>query len=157
LFLKRQEEVAAIWCHLVTHEIITLKNVVYEMLFGTHSRRMNELIREHLKPLVDTTTGMIKPIARAVMGADGFERVRESVGEKAIELSPEPFADEDFLEERAAVIEYWLTKRMRQLPPEEFQDLLRPCFKEDEWKLLVMGAVLGLLAGVAQLFLVFGT
>jgi hypothetical protein len=45
---------------------------------------------------------------------------------------------------------------MVQLPPDEFQDLLRPCFQEDEWKLILLGGVLGLLAGLAQLIFVFG-
>ena len=35
-------------------------------------------------------------------------------------------------------------------------DLLRPCFKEDEMKLILVGAALGCMAGFAQLFLVFG-
>jgi len=44
---------------------------------------------------------------------------------------------------------------MENLPPAEFQDLLRPCFEEDELKLILTGAVLGLAAGFAQLVLVF--
>jgi hypothetical protein len=45
---------------------------------------------------------------------------------------------------------------MESLPPEDFQDLLRPCFQEDEMKLILTGAVLGFLAGIAQLVFVFG-
>jgi hypothetical protein len=45
---------------------------------------------------------------------------------------------------------------MESLPPDQFQDLLRPCFQEDEMKLILVGAALGFLAGLAQLFLVFG-
>ncbi len=155
LFLKRQDEVAAIWCHLVTREIVTIRNVVHEMLTGPRSATLHELIRAHLRPLVDNAVGVVGPLARAVVGADGFARIKESVGEKALALSVEPFEDAAFVEERATVIEYWLTRRMRQLPPEEFQDLLRPCFKEDEWKLLLLGGVLGLLAGLAQLLLLW--
>ena len=44
---------------------------------------------------------------------------------------------------------------MERLSPEQFQDLLRPCFQEDEMKLILAGAVLGLLAGVAQIVFVF--
>ena len=36
-----------------------------------------------------------------------------------------------------------------------FQDLLRPCFKEDEWILIALGAALGALAGLAQALFVF--
>jgi len=41
------------------------------------------------------------------------------------------------------------------MPPEEFQELLRPCFKEDEWILIALGAVLGMVAGIAQIWFVF--
>ena len=64
--------------------------------------------------------------------------------------------DRGFNEERAEVLGELLRERMADLPPEEFQDLLRPCFQEDEWKLILMGGVLGLLAGLAQLVFVFG-
>jgi hypothetical protein len=44
---------------------------------------------------------------------------------------------------------------MSNLSPEEFQGFLRPVFQEDEWKLILVGAVLGVLAGVLQLLLLF--
>ena len=54
------------------------------------------------------------------------------------------------------VAEKMLGERMADLPSREFQDLLRPCFQEDEIKLIVVGGVLGFLAGFAQLVFVFG-
>jgi hypothetical protein len=54
------------------------------------------------------------------------------------------------------VVERLLRERMEAMPPAQFQDLLRPCFQEDEWKLILLGAVLGFGAGLAQLVLVFG-
>ena len=54
------------------------------------------------------------------------------------------------------MVERLLRERMEELPSEDFQNLLRPCFQEDELKLILVGAVLGGLAGTAQLFLVFG-
>ena len=45
---------------------------------------------------------------------------------------------------------------MIALSSEEFQDLLRPCFQEDEIKLILVGAFLGMTAGFCQLVFVFG-
>ncbi len=156
LFLKRQEEVAGIWCHLVTREIITVQHVVTELLNGPRSHLTHDLIRDEIEPLVHDAVGKLEPLAKIMVGADAFEHLKEAVGDKALEISADPFEDPELNEERAEVIEDWLRERMVQLPPEEFQDLLRPCFKEDEWKLVGLGALLGLLAGVAQLFVVFG-
>jgi hypothetical protein len=49
-----------------------------------------------------------------------------------------------------------MEERMKKLPSEDFQNLLRPCFQEDEVKLIAIGGVLGALAGVGQLVFVFG-
>ena len=49
-----------------------------------------------------------------------------------------------------------MVERMIALSSEEFQDLLRPCFQEDEIKLILVGAFLGFAAGICQLVFVFG-
>ncbi len=78
------------------------------------------------------------------------------VGEKSIAVSTEPFDDWHFNQERAEIVERLLRERMEELPSDQFQDLLRPCFQEDELLLILVGAALGFLAGLGQLFLVFG-
>ncbi|WP_421711006.1 hypothetical protein [Alcanivorax sp.] len=49
-----------------------------------------------------------------------------------------------------------MAERMQALSSEEFQDLLRPAFQEDEWILIVVGGFLGAMAGVGQLLFMFG-
>ena len=39
---------------------------------------------------------------------------------------------------------------MRELTTEEFENLLRPAFQQDEWILITTGAVLGCLVGELQ-------
>ena len=95
-------------------------------------------------------------MAGVAVGEDALGSIRESVGEKAVSVSTDPFDHWPFNRERSAVIETMLRERMESMPPDQFQDLLRPCFQEDEFKLILTGAVLGFLAGVAQLVFVFG-
>jgi len=42
-------------------------------------------------------------------------------------------------------------ERMSAMPPEEFENLLHPVFKEDEWILILLGGVLGALVGLGQI------
>jgi uncharacterized membrane protein YheB (UPF0754 family) len=156
LFLKRQSEVAAVWCGLVTREIVTIRQIIEAMLYGPRSETTQALIRHHLRPVADEALGALRSAARLTVGSKRLEGIRESVGDKALEVSIEPFKNWGFIEDRASVLETLLNERMASLPPEEFQDLLRPCFQEDEWKLILMGGVLGFLAGTVQLILVFG-
>lgn len=46
--------------------------------------------------------------------------------------------------------------KMIGLSPPDFVAFLRPVFQEDELKLILVGAVLGMAAGFAQLYFVFG-
>jgi hypothetical protein len=45
---------------------------------------------------------------------------------------------------------------MKALGPEEFQDILRPAFREEELQLMLVGGVLGLLAGAIQFLILNG-
>jgi uncharacterized membrane protein YheB (UPF0754 family) len=155
LFLRRQREVAAVWCRIVTREILTVRNLIRALLSGPRAERAQAVIRRHLRPLVDESVDVLRPVAQAAVGLEGYAGLRETVGEKAVAVSAEPFDDPFFNEARARRVESLLRERMEALPSEEFQDLLRPCFQEDEMKLIVLGGVLGLLAGLAQLLLVF--
>ncbi|MEM9290771.1 MAG: hypothetical protein AAGD01_03735 [Acidobacteriota bacterium] len=156
LFLQRQKEVAAAWCRLVTSEIVTVQRFSDQMLRGPRSELAHRLIREHIRPVVDEVIGVIKPVARLTLGADALQRIEASAAEKAVEVSADPFDDWAFNEDRARLVERLLRERMESMPPDEFQDLLRPCFQEDELKLILVGAALGFAAGLAQLIFVFG-
>lgn len=156
LFLKRQSEVARVWTRLVTREIVTLRRIMHSMLHGPRRERARSLIRRHIEPVVDEAMGLLRPAARLTIGSEGLDDIRRKVGDKALEVANTPFENWHFDEERSQVVEDLLYERMESLPPVEFQDLLRPCFQEDEWKLILLGAVLGLAAGIAQWLLVFG-
>jgi len=156
LFLKRQPEVARVWCRIVTREMLTVRHIVQALMNGPRSDRVKTLVRKHIEPVAEAGLGLALPMAQLTVGPRALEEIRNSIGEKAVAVSTEPFDHWPFNEERGKVIEDLLRERMESLPSEEFQDLLRPCFQEDEWKLVVMGGVLGLFAGLAQLVFVFG-
>ena len=155
LFLKRQKEVAASFCRIVTHEVLTLGHIVNGMLNGPYSARTRALIRKHIKPLVDETAGLSRPLTQVAMGPAAFANLKQRVGDKAIKVSEESFKNPLFNEERGAAVEGIMRDRMEAMSSADFQNLLRPCFQEDEIKLIIIGGVLGALAGVAQLVFVF--
>lgn len=52
-------------------------------------------------------------------------------------------------------LEKTLVDGLKGLPPTDFEGVLHPVFKEDEWMLILVGGVLGLLVGVFQVTVVF--
>ena len=125
------------------------------MLTGPRAARAHEVIRHHLKPLVKEAVDAVGPIAQMSVGRDGIGKIEQKLGDKALAISSDPFEDERFNEDRAQVVEKMLVERMVEMPPEDFQDLLRPCFKEDEKTLLALGSVVGFVVGVIQHWIFF--
>jgi uncharacterized membrane protein YheB (UPF0754 family) len=156
LFLQRQPEVAAVWCGIVTREILTVRALTEAMLEGPKKERLQDITRRNIEPIVDEALGVAGGLAELAVGERGLEEMRTAAAEVAVEVSSAPFDDPVFNEERSEVAERFLRERMEALPSEQFQDLLRPCFQEDELKLILLGAALGFAAGWAQLVLVFG-
>lgn len=156
LFLQRQPEVAEAFCRIVTHEILTVGHIVRSILDGPHGDRARSMIRKHIKPLVDESAGFVRPLTQVALGPRGFANIKTRVGNMAVDISGETFNDSVFEQDRAAVLEKTMRERMETLPSPEFQDLLRPCFQEDEIKLIIVGAVMGYLAGLAQVIFIFG-
>ncbi len=156
LFLQRQHEVSVIWCDIVTHDVLTVPGLMNALLFGPHSRRSQALIRNHIRRVVDDAFGIARPLVEFTVGVERLMQIKETATDRVIELTAGAFDDPAFNEEEARRVKQMLETRMQALSPEEFQNLLRPAFQEEEIKLILIGAFLGTLAGLAQLFLVFG-
>jgi len=160
LFLKRQAEVSQAFCRIVVEEVVTLPRLVQSLMSGDRADRSRAIVRLHVKPIVDDVVGRMGFVARlavqAALGPANFASIKNSVADMAEREAPTPFEDERFARERGERVRLVITRRMERLPPVEFQNLLRPCFQEDELKLILVGAVLGGLAGLGQLLFVFG-
>ena len=154
LFLKRQKDVAESFARLTTKEVVTLRNIMNQVVNGPRGDRTKALIKRHLRPLLEG--GVVRTAAQLTVGPGGYADLKRSVEEKAMDLAIEPFDDPDFNRERGSVVERIMRERMEELSSEDFQDLLRPAFQEDEWILILVGGALGMGAGMAQLVFIFG-
>lgn len=155
LFLKRQEEVSHVFSKLVTREVFTIRNVVHAMLNGSRKSAALAKIEAVAIPAVDDAVGVAELPLKLALGAD-YKDLQRGVVEQVIEVAPMPFDDEVFNTQRARQLDKLIVARMEEMSPADFQDLLRPAFKEDEFKLIIIGALLGFGVGVGQLLLLFG-
>jgi uncharacterized membrane protein YheB (UPF0754 family) len=155
LFPKRQPQVATVYARLVTSEIITLANIVDEMLHGPMSDRTRILLAKRLRPAIDEAVGLARPAVRLAIGGREYDSIKESLATDAVEVTLDSFRDPAFNEDRSEILQELIAERMAELPPREFSDLLRSAFKEDEWQLIAAGAVLGGAAGLTQMAFVF--
>jgi uncharacterized membrane protein YheB (UPF0754 family) len=150
LFLRRQQEVAAAYARIVTSQILTSRNIFAHLAGGPFSGRVLRIVREHVKQAVDEVAGLAKPLVQLVQGTSSYVAIRSRIASRFAEEIPHSIQHVLTYAEKALDIENTLRNRMQALPPEQFEGFLRPVFQEDEWKLILAGAVLGLLAGLLQ-------
>ncbi|MCS5563448.1 MAG: hypothetical protein NZ728_04315 [Oleiphilaceae bacterium] len=151
LFLRRQPEISEVWARLVAEELITVEKVADAMLNGRHGDRTRAIIQKHLRPLLDNSAVM-KLTAQVTVGMTGYTELKKAMNQKAVLATRDVFSDPGFNRERAPVVAEVLSSQMKALRPSEFQDILRPAFREEEVRLMFVGGVFGALAGFAQFF-----
>lgn len=151
LFLRRQNEVSDAYSTIIAYDIVTLTNVANQMINGPDGDRTKRLIADIISPAVDEAVGMVRPMLRAAtMGK--FDDIRDQVASQAVDHTVTTLLDERFSKERAAGLQVLLASRMKELSYKDFALMLRSAFQQDEWLLILVGALLGFGAGVLQLF-----
>ena len=149
LFLRRQPEISDVWARLVAEELITVEKVANAMLNGAQGDRTRAILQKHLRPLLDNSI-VLKLSAQVTVGMTGYVELKKAMNQKAVVATRDVFSDPAFNRERAPVVAGVLASQMKALGPAEFQDILRPAFREEEFQLMVVGGILGALAGALQ-------
>jgi uncharacterized membrane protein YheB (UPF0754 family) len=155
LFMRRQPEVADVYARVIADEVVTLRNLGYELLNGPRADRTRQMIETAMEPAVDRAAGRALPAVRVAVGSRRYDAIRESIAVEAVDYTMTPLTDPDFNQSQSTAVRALVAERMREMPAPDFAELLRSAMREDEWLLLLHGAVLGFGAGVLHL-LIFG-
>ncbi|HEX6587332.1 MAG TPA: hypothetical protein VF052_11335 [Solirubrobacterales bacterium] len=155
LFIRRQPQVSEVYGEIIAEDIVTLGNIGDELLRGPSADRTRQMIEDSMRPAVDRAAGPARLAVMAALGSSQYETIRESVATEAVDYTMTPLTDPEFNRRQSAAIRDMIADRMRELPHADFSELLRSAMREDEWLLLLHGAVLGFAAGCIHL-LIFG-
>jgi uncharacterized membrane protein YheB (UPF0754 family) len=152
-FMRRQPEVSAVFAEVVTQDLITVKSIMSEMMYGTSSNKTRRILKRHINLVMETP--LLRTVLQMSIGPTEYARLKSDLIDKSIEATMKPIASPALNESRGRKIYQIFYERLLKLTPPEFQNLLRPAFHEDEWILIVLGGVTGALAGAIQLFFGF--
>lgn len=155
MFLKRQNEVSEVYASIIEEKLITAQNITRIILKGSGSAQLLELIELHVNDAIERYVAVAQPYFALGVGSDNYHNMKALAVKKIFDNSEKYLLYAYDYANDALQVGHDLCERMQALSAEEFEGVLRPAYKQDEWKLIVTGAVLGMLAGIGQLYLVF--
>lgn len=148
LFLRRQKEVSAYFGKVFANELITAEVMMAEVLKTERSLdRVRDLIQREVNRAVEESQGIFKPITVLSLGPAEYAKVGRIISDRAFEEILRPDKRSLRYLDEAFDIENTIADRVGALPPADFFELIHPIIAEDEWKLIAVGALLGLGAG----------
>eukprot|EP00927_Polykrikos_kofoidii_P044362 TRINITY_DN38345_c0_g1_i1.p1 TRINITY_DN38345_c0_g1~~TRINITY_DN38345_c0_g1_i1.p1 ORF type:complete len:501 (+),score=95.52 TRINITY_DN38345_c0_g1_i1:36-1505(+) len=155
LFLKRQDDVSVIYSKLMTQHIFHFtKAVEYMQTQPKLWARLKDVYCKHNVFVLREVLGVIPvKLAPVAIGHDSFRALEEDVQTEMAKGLAASY------EMHNIITRYFMDKTgiyrnnvaaMRNMPPDQFENLLHPVFQEDEWILILLGGVLGAIVGAAQ-------
>ncbi len=155
LFLKRQQEVSKEYSKIVTERILTTRNMFDTILHGPGADKLAEIVGGHIEKIIEVTAGSGKPVIEWVAGPNQLKIIKNIACFRFMQELPLTLQSTYGYVEEALNMRNMLQEKMANLSYEEFEGFLRPAFQEDELTLIIVGAVLGCMAGFTQYFLLF--
>ena len=152
-FMKRQDEVSDVFAEVVTQDIMTLKTIMTEMMYGSKKDKTRRIVKQHINEILENP--FVWTTLQLSLGPKEYAKLKTDLIDRSIEITMVPVSDPAFNASRAQKIYQMFRDRIRDLTPKEFQNLLRPAFQEDEWILILLGGATGCLAGFIHLFVAF--
>jgi len=155
LFIKRQPEVATEYSRLVSEKILTVERMFDHIFRGETSEQLVSILQGHVKRSIDEQAGLSKNLYQIFAGTKRYDQLKNMAANRFVESLPLSIHRTYEYTESAIDLETTMREKMMDLSAVEFEGVLRPAFQEDEWILILVGAVLGGLAGFAQLVFLF--
>ncbi|GLW93094.1 DUF445 family protein [Actinokineospora globicatena] len=151
MFQRRRMAVARDYGELIAGEILTVANVLEAVLTGPGADRLHRMVEREVRRSIDEQASLAKPLVVAAVGSRRYQEMKAAAARRAIEHVPETVRHIEGYATGALDIRATIVRQIQGLTPVQYEGLLRPAFRQDEWKLITVGAVIGFLVGELQL------
>eukprot|EP00823_Brevimastigomonas_motovehiculus_P006460 TRINITY_DN5345_c0_g1_i1.p1 TRINITY_DN5345_c0_g1~~TRINITY_DN5345_c0_g1_i1.p1 ORF type:complete len:541 (-),score=132.04 TRINITY_DN5345_c0_g1_i1:46-1668(-) len=150
LFLKRQVEVSVQYAQMIPANILNGKRLMEALLGGPSSDKLFMIIAKHVQAGVDAYVGVPKSLIDMTIGSDEYIKTKADVVDRILLQMPAYAQRLEAYTDQAMDLENLLFDKLSALDPDRYEGLLHPVFEQDEWKLVLLGGILGLLVGILQ-------
>ncbi|SNR48113.1 hypothetical protein SAMN06265360_10727 [Haloechinothrix alba] len=149
-FQRRRAEVGVRYGDLIAKEILTPRNLFEGMLSGPKSDKLVAIVQREVRRTIDEQAGIAKPLVILAVGGRRFQELKQDATARVLRTAPETARSMFAYTEQALDIRNTIAERMKVLTSGQFEQIIRPAFKEDEKTAVMVGAVLGGVIGEMQ-------
>jgi len=157
VFLKRQREAADQMASAICEKVIDAQAMLDYMFRNESSSgesisdKVLEIYKRHITSSLDQTVGRLSCVCPASVGQE-IENLKQDVVNYSLEELPKHTKEIERYMDEVMQIKDTLSWRLQRITPTEFEDIVHPIFKADEWILLAVGGFLGIVIGLLQAF-----
>ncbi|MET7991411.1 DUF445 domain-containing protein [Amycolatopsis sp. NPDC005232] len=155
-FQRRRAEVARQYGELIAGEVLTTANLLEALLRGPKSDRLVAMVERAVSHAVDEQASLAKPVLTLAVGGRRLQEMKHEAARRALAELPQTVRYAEGYLTQAMDVAKVIEQRMLAMTPVEFEGLLRPAFRQDEWKLIAVGGVIGFIVGELQVLLMLG-
>lgn len=152
VFQKRRLDIAEDYGQLIATEVLSTRHLLDAILRGPRSDRLFALVQREVDRAIDDQVRLARPLVSIAVGDRRYAELKLTAATRAIERLPDTLRHAEDYTTRALDVRETIVSRMRRLTPIEFEMLLRPALRQEEWKLIAVGAAIGFIVGELQVF-----
>lgn len=153
VFQRRRHEFARQYGDLIATRVMTVPNIVEAVLHGPRSARLVPMVHRAVHDVIEDRTDIARPVVTVAIGPQRLRDMKDAAAAKAMDYLPGAVLHARGYLSQAMDIGNTIATKMRGLSRMEYEDLLRPVFRQDEPKLIAVGAIIGFLIGEAQVLM----
>ncbi len=89
--MKRQEEVSDVFSSVVTEDLITLKSIMTEMMYGPRKDKTRRIVKRHINEIMETP--LVRTSLQLSLGPREYARLKTDLIDRSIEITMGPVCD----------------------------------------------------------------
>ena len=146
----KREEITRDYAEIMATDLFAPSVLFEAVLNGPGSDRLFAMVQREVAAALDQQTGRVQPLLQLTVGTQRYRALKQKITDRVVERMTESFSEFEEYAARQLAVEELLQQKMNQLSNDEFESIMRPVFKDDEWLMISVGAILGFLVGELQ-------
>lgn len=153
LFFSRRVDLSRSYARVAAGALLNPSVLLRAVLEGPTSDRLFALIATEAEQAIKTEEGLVRPVLDLAVGSERYRQVHAAIKTRARAATAEMQPAIENLARETFDIEQLVGDAMIAMDEDEYESILRPMFKDDEWIVVLVGGVLGALVGELQVLL----